>query len=204
MLVRPGAREFLEEMGKHYEVAIFTAALQDYADWILDQLDVKCNIKHRLYRQHALPYGANYIKDLSRVGRTLKRVIIVDNLAENFQLQPENGIMIKSWIDDPNDTALFELIPILRGILCWQNCRDRNKEGGGCEGGVDDIWGADGEAERGGCTQVLFQFRQLTFPNTLIVIAQVISLDIKVNHLRGRHLQLLINSRQQVLIQQCF
>lgn len=115
MLVRPGAEDFLEEMGKHYEVVIFTAALQDYADWVLDELDASKVIKHRLYRQHALPYGSNYIKDLTRIGRPLSRMIIVDNLAENFQLQPENGIMIKSWIGDPHDTALYELAPILKG-----------------------------------------------------------------------------------------
>ena len=98
-------------------MVIFTAAQQDYADYILDQLDTNRVIKYRLYRQHALPYGANYIKDLSRIGRSLNKIIIVDNLAENFQLQPENGIMIKSWIDDITDTALFELIPILKGTI---------------------------------------------------------------------------------------
>eukprot|EP00826_Nyctotherus_ovalis_P065819 TRINITY_DN968_c0_g2_i11.p6 TRINITY_DN968_c0_g2~~TRINITY_DN968_c0_g2_i11.p6 ORF type:complete len:110 (-),score=37.82 TRINITY_DN968_c0_g2_i11:238-567(-) len=102
-------------MGRHYEVVIFTAALQDYADWVLDELDANKVISHRLYRQHALPYGSNYIKDLTRIGRPLSKMIIVDNLAENFQLQPENGIMIKSWIGDPHDTALYELAPILKG-----------------------------------------------------------------------------------------
>ena len=103
-------------MAKYYEVIIFTAALQDYADWVLDQLDINHNIKHRLYRQYAVPYNGNYIKDLSRIGRSLSKMIIVDNLAENFQLQPENGIMIKTWIGDPEDTALFELGPLLSGI----------------------------------------------------------------------------------------
>eukprot|EP00826_Nyctotherus_ovalis_P064789 TRINITY_DN9511_c0_g1_i2.p2 TRINITY_DN9511_c0_g1~~TRINITY_DN9511_c0_g1_i2.p2 ORF type:complete len:100 (-),score=26.76 TRINITY_DN9511_c0_g1_i2:160-459(-) len=42
-------------------------------------------------------------------------MIIVDNLAENFQLQPENGILIKSWLGDPQDTALYELAPVLIG-----------------------------------------------------------------------------------------
>ena len=102
-------------IGEHYELVIFTAALQEYADWILDQLDTKKKIKFRLYRQHALLCGTNHIKDLSRLGRSIEKVIIVDNLAENFQFQPENGIMIKTWIDDPNDTALLELIPILTG-----------------------------------------------------------------------------------------
>lgn len=44
-------------------------------------------------------------------------MIIVDNVAENFQLQPDNGIFIKSWFEDPKDTALQELTPILKEIV---------------------------------------------------------------------------------------
>eukprot|EP00350_Pseudokeronopsis_sp_OXSARD2_P000629 CAMPEP_0170540352 /NCGR_PEP_ID=MMETSP0211-20121228/357_1 /TAXON_ID=311385 /ORGANISM="Pseudokeronopsis sp., Strain OXSARD2" /LENGTH=152 /DNA_ID=CAMNT_0010842717 /DNA_START=1804 /DNA_END=2262 /DNA_ORIENTATION=- len=35
-LVRPGVDIFLKEMSELYEVVIFTAAMQDYADWVLD------------------------------------------------------------------------------------------------------------------------------------------------------------------------
>ena len=114
-MVRPGCKEFLEEASKHYEVVIFTAALQDYADWVLDQIDEPGCISFRLYRQHAIPAGNYYIKDLSRIGRDLSKVIIVDNVAENFQVQPDNGILIRSWFDDPSDNALMELLPLLRG-----------------------------------------------------------------------------------------
>jgi CTD small phosphatase-like protein 2 len=85
-LVRPGCDVFLKEMSQIYEVVIFTAAMQDYADWVLDQIDKDKCISHRMYRQHALPYGPIFVKDLSRIGRDLSRTIIVDNVAENFQL----------------------------------------------------------------------------------------------------------------------
>lgn len=55
-----------------------------------------------------------FIKDLSRIGRPLHRTIIVDNVAENFSQQPDNGIFIKSWFDDVSDTALLELAPLLK------------------------------------------------------------------------------------------
>ena len=113
MLVRPGAEQFLKNVSKFFEIVVFTAALQDYADWVLDQIDPDKYIKHRLYRQHARQCGINYVKDLALIGRDLKRVIIVDNVAENFQTQPENGILIRSWTDEPGDTALQELAPIL-------------------------------------------------------------------------------------------
>jgi CTD small phosphatase-like protein 2 len=50
----------------------------------LDQIDKEKYISYRLYRQHALPHGPIFVKDLSRIGRDLSRTIIVDNVAENF------------------------------------------------------------------------------------------------------------------------
>jgi len=95
-------------MEKYYEIVIFTAGMKDYADWAIEQIGVGSScIKHRLYRQHALPCREFYIKDLSLLGRDLNRTIIVDNIPENFLLQPENGISIKSWYNDEADTALM-------------------------------------------------------------------------------------------------
>lgn len=54
------------------------------------------------------------LKDLSKIGRPLEKTIIVDNIADNFNLQKDNGIFIKSWYDDPYDTELKDLIPLLK------------------------------------------------------------------------------------------
>lgn len=85
----------------------------------------KKHISHRLYRQHATPYGMVFVKDLSKLGRDISKVIIVDNVAENFQLQPDNGIFIKSWFEDTKDTALSELAPLLKEIAVkkWEDVR---------------------------------------------------------------------------------
>ena len=47
-----------------------------------------------------MQYQNHFVKDLSRLGRNLKKVIIVDNIADNFQHQPENGIFIRTWYND--------------------------------------------------------------------------------------------------------
>jgi len=116
--IRPGMHEFVQRMHANgYELIIFTAATQDYADWVIDQIDPDRLIHHRLYRQHALPWGPIFVKDLSRMGRDLDRVLIIDNVQENFMLQPHNGIFILSWYEDPNDTALFALTPLLEELV---------------------------------------------------------------------------------------
>ena len=116
-LIRPYAQEFLKTVSVYYEVVIFTAALQDYADYVLDRMDTENTISHRLYRNHTTVADNVYQKDLSRLGRDLSKTLIVDNNAENFQLQPDNGVYIKSWYDDPSDTALLQLSPLLIDIV---------------------------------------------------------------------------------------
>jgi len=111
--IRPGADSFLKLLSQYFEIVIFTAGTEEYADWALSFMENYSCITHRLYRQHALPFNGYYVKDLSRVGRDLSKTIIVDNIAENFQLQPNNGIFIKTWISDPKDTCLFDLAPLL-------------------------------------------------------------------------------------------
>jgi CTD small phosphatase-like protein 2 len=57
------------------------------------------------------------------LGRDISRTLIVDNVAENFQLQPDNGVFIRTWIDDPTDNALEELAPLLKEVAV-RNVRD--------------------------------------------------------------------------------
>ncbi|CAD8136077.1 unnamed protein product [Paramecium octaurelia] len=116
-LVRPYAQQFLKEMSKYYEIVIFTAAQQDYADFILDLIDEDKVIGYRLYRQHTTLVNNTYVKDIQKIGRDVKRTIIIDNLAENFKFQPDNGIQIQSWYGDSDDQALMFLSPLLIQIV---------------------------------------------------------------------------------------
>ena len=101
-------------MSKIYELIIFTAASKEYADPILDLIDKnKIYFDKRLYRQHTIIKDNLVIKDLSKLGRDLSKVIILDNIPQNYDLQKENGIFIRNFYGDDNDDALKELIPIL-------------------------------------------------------------------------------------------
>ena len=116
--LRPGLFEFLDEMKKNYELIIFTSATNEYADPLLAAIEKDKKIfDYKLYRQHTLIYNNEIVKDISKIGRPLNKIIIVDNLVQNFRLQKENGIMIKAfWGEDAYDNALFELKVILNKI----------------------------------------------------------------------------------------
>jgi RNA polymerase II subunit A small phosphatase-like protein len=44
------------------------------------------------------------------------QVIIVDNSPISYAFHPENAIAVKTWFDDPNDSELLELIPLLEEL----------------------------------------------------------------------------------------
>ncbi len=118
--VRPYCFDFLKELNDLYEIVTFTAGTKDYADNILNILDIDNNIiKYRLYRQHTTILGFSVYKDLTKLGRDLSKVIIIDNLKENFKMQPNNGIFIKTWTNDINDVQFKDLLKILKDIVLY-------------------------------------------------------------------------------------
>ena len=115
---RPGLDYFLLKMRSLYEIVVFTSATQEYADPIEDSIEQEEKyFDARLYRHHTIIYENDFVKDISRIGRPMNSIIIVDNMPQNFRLQKENGIFIKPfWGDDIFDTALFSLADILEKI----------------------------------------------------------------------------------------
>ena len=112
--LRPGVKEFLEKLSPFYEIIIFTAGVKDYADNLLNQIDTQNKlIQHRLYREHTTIINGVNVKDIKKLGRNLKKVIIIDNISENFGKESDNGIFITPWFGDKNDKELKYLIPIL-------------------------------------------------------------------------------------------
>ena len=128
VMIRPGVNEFLKKMGKLYEIVIFTASVSKYADPLLDIIDKSHNCSHRLFREHCSMVGITYIKDLKKLGRDLKDIIIVDNSPLSYSFNSENGIPILTWFDDKNDKELYNLIPILEFLSGVYDVREYIKQ----------------------------------------------------------------------------
>jgi len=118
IMIRPFLYDFLKNVKKYYELIIFTAATQDYADPIINAIEKdEKYFEHRLYRIHTTIIDNDFVKDLSKLGRDLNRTIIVDNMKQNYKNQPDNGITIRPfWGKDVEDTALVDLLEILKKI----------------------------------------------------------------------------------------
>ena len=112
---RPFLDSFLKKVKEKYELIVFTSGTKDYADPLEDAIEQETKyFDSRLYRQHTILCGKEIVKDISRIGRPLDKIIIVENMPQNYRLQKENGILIKSFYgEDIYDNALNSLGEIL-------------------------------------------------------------------------------------------
>ena len=77
---RPHCDDFLRKVCKWYNLVVFTASVQEYADPVIDWLEQERKyFSARYYRQHCTFRNGAYIKDLSSVEPDLSKVMILDN-----------------------------------------------------------------------------------------------------------------------------
>ena len=87
-----------------YEIISFTSASKEYADVIINEIEKKRKFfDYNFYREHTVIYKDTFVKDISRIGRDIKRIIIIDNNERNFILNKENGIKIAPYYGDEDN-----------------------------------------------------------------------------------------------------
>jgi len=124
VIKRPHVDLFLKKVAEWFEVVIFTASMQQYADPLIDQLDTNKLVKGRLFRESCLPKEGNFVKDLSLIGQDLATTIIVDNSPIAYSHNKENALPIENWMgDNPQDDALLNLLPFLNALRFTSDVR---------------------------------------------------------------------------------
>lgn len=114
---------FLQRMYKHYELVIFTASLSKYADPLMQKLDPDGMCAYKLFREHCTFFNNAFVKDLTRLGRKMEDIIIVDNSPVAYLFQPENAMPAVSWYDDPKDDELSRLATLLERMAYENDVR---------------------------------------------------------------------------------
>lgn len=106
---------------------MFTAGLKEYASLVLERLDRKSVIAHKLYRDSCKEVDGRFVKDLSELGRDLKHVVIVDDNPNSYMLQPQNAVPVRPFVDDLEDQELSKLVSFFKGSDYFDDMRDAVK-----------------------------------------------------------------------------
>ncbi|GER32436.1 mitochondrial import inner membrane translocase [Striga asiatica] len=113
---RPGVDAFLEHLAQFYEIVVYSDQLSMYVDPVVERLDPKHCIRYRLSRGATRYIDGKHYRDLSMLNRDPAKVLYISGHALESSLQSENGVPIKAWQGEADDTALLDLIPFLEYV----------------------------------------------------------------------------------------
>jgi len=161
---RPNLDKFIEFVSSRFETHIFTAAMEIYARPVLDRLDPQgSQFQCRFYRESCSldPKMNCYVKNLSTIlngkyqqtsapamnKRVLRkasmfnecRVVLVDNNPLCFLANPNNGILVSSFYDDPSDDTLPAVIDLLTELDKVKDVRPALQHLFGLEDALKDV-----------------------------------------------------------------
>ena len=133
--IRSHWKEALDIIKNHYNIVVYTASHQSYADAVLNYLD-KDNkyFQYRLYRNHCVQCEVDeikfYVKDLDTLNKyyNLKDVVLIDNSVLSFAYHLNNGIPIVPFTEQKDDTQLLMLAYYLVSIASFDDLTLENKK----------------------------------------------------------------------------
>jgi hypothetical protein len=92
------------QVSKWYNLVIFTASVQEYADPVIDWLESERKFfSGRFYRQHCTFRQNAFIKDLSSVEPDLSKVMILDNSPLSYMFHQgmhARSVEARAWTND--------------------------------------------------------------------------------------------------------
>lgn len=112
---RPGVDKFLRDMAQYYEIVLYSPSIDGVAIPVVESLDKEGCIRHRLFRDATHYHNGVHVKDLKRLNRNVKRMVVLDDDPAEVQFNPENLVRVKPYEDptDRTDDVLARITPFL-------------------------------------------------------------------------------------------
>lgn len=133
MNYRPYLDYFLEESSKYFNLVLFTASYREYAEKLLNKIDMKSElILNVLARENCTKFRNNFIKDFRIVSNknfAREDMLMLDNKVISFAYNMHQGIPILPYYDDQCDTELRDILPFLIELSSKKvNLKEKLKE----------------------------------------------------------------------------
>lgn len=125
---RPHLSVFLDFCKEHYEVAIWTASSEVYADAVTKELFSEnyplkfvWSVKRCVQKEDPITNGYLYIKDLRKArkfGYDVEDILMVDDTAQKVKRQPRSHMHVEPFEGRRDDEGLLKLIEKLKKKAC--------------------------------------------------------------------------------------
>ena len=116
--LRNGLIDFLNSVNEYYEVISFTKGNENYSNQIINLIESNEKyFDYCLHKDNATYLNEEYYKDINKIGRNVKKTIIIDDKNNNLGIEDENTIFIKSFIFNENDNKYDNVLKNLCNIL---------------------------------------------------------------------------------------
>jgi RNA polymerase II subunit A small phosphatase-like protein len=86
VIKRPALEEFLDFVGRNYQVYIFTAGVREYAEPVIEKIDTHKWVVGRFFRDSCVTRTGFFVKDLTNIRMDLSSSIIIDNQPVSYSL----------------------------------------------------------------------------------------------------------------------
>ncbi|CAL6084203.1 Nuclear_LIM interactor-interacting factor [Hexamita inflata] len=107
---------FLQFCRDNFEVVVWSAGEYDYVQTRMNYCNLADYVDYVLSRNHCKYVNGHYIKDLNRLGRDLKNVVLLDDNFSSCILNVQNCIPVRRYMGQQDD-ELLQLVIMLRKIL---------------------------------------------------------------------------------------
>ena len=127
IILRNGLIDFIKTINPFYELISFTYGNQKYSEQIVNLIESKEKyFDYCLFKENASYLNENYYKDFNKLGRDIRRTIIIDDKDNNLgKNENDNTILIESFNEEnyknPKDYILNNLSKILISIIKEEN-----------------------------------------------------------------------------------
>jgi len=140
---RPYLDDFFDSISKHYKVAVWSSAGNEYVEAITSMLSIHPSLKFIWGRNQAVLkrmthdfyetgndseyYYVKPLKKVKRKGYKLERILILDDSPHKSKLNFGNAIYPKSFQGELDDDELLKLMAYLETIKDEPNFRTKEK-----------------------------------------------------------------------------
>ena len=130
MTKRPYLDIFIRKMSKKFNLILFTASDQSYADCILKIIDPFNDIfLLKFYRHNCLVKNNVILKNLEFIyNLNLNKTVFIDNSPIHFYKNSENIVPIIPFFGDAKDQELIKLEKFLKFLFNKKDFRDTIKD----------------------------------------------------------------------------